>query len=170
MDLVQSKINELIYFGRLNVNDHKYKYFVNSIIQSVVYEWILPNGHSSNSFRCPFDDCEALTSTSKLMEKHLRREHYDEIPYGVFGVMNKFYCYECHTSFEYYEHYRYHKTANYNVFYPFYCHFCEITFKVEDDIVHADHRKQKNTKKELKLMCSKKYYNKKVSYLVFSFY
>ncbi|CAF1028385.1 unnamed protein product [Brachionus calyciflorus] len=104
MDKVDLKISELIAMGCLQPDDPKFNIFKKRIVPSLVNEWITPKGVNSHSFRCPFDSCAVLVSRSQLMERHLREQHYDEIPIGVFGKIKSHNCNPCGQTFKRLEH------------------------------------------------------------------
>lgn len=104
MDKVDQKINELIAMGCLQPDDAKFDFFKQTVLPSVVYEWITPKGVNSHAYRCPFESCAVLVSRSPLMERHLREQHFSEIPYGVFGKESPKICKPCGQTFKRFEH------------------------------------------------------------------
>lgn len=106
--LVKEKLNELMAMGCLQPDDPKFEFFKTKIVPSVVNEWISPSGRNSHSYRCPFDRCAILVSRSKSLERHLREQHYNEMPLGVFGKQTSFQCIPCDLYFRRYEHLRQH--------------------------------------------------------------
>ena len=108
MNKVQNKIKELVAMGFLKEDDSKFIFFKENIIPSVVNNWITPKGVNSHSFRCPFEQCAFLVSRSRLLEKHLREQHSDLIPQGVFGYLNNHMCIPCGRSFSILEHWNQH--------------------------------------------------------------
>lgn len=101
---VEQKISELIAMGCLQPDDEKFQFFKNVIVPSVVHEWITPRGINSHSYRCPFETCAVLVSRGQLLERHLREQHYTQIPIGVFGTLNSYNCKTCGQTFKRLEH------------------------------------------------------------------
>ena len=104
MTCVEKRINELMAMGCLQPDDPKFEFFKKIVVPSVVNEWITPKGVNSHSYRCPFESCAVLVSRSLLMERHLKEQHYTEIPCGVFGTLKSFVCNPCGQSFKRREH------------------------------------------------------------------
>ena len=111
MNKVQKKINELVATGYLKYDDPKFNFFKERIVPSVVNKWITPRGVNSHSFKCPFEQCAALFSRSRSLERHLREQHYEQIPKGVFGYLNNHKCIPCDRSFIRLEHWNQHLTG-----------------------------------------------------------
>lgn len=101
---VNDKIADLLAMGCLQPDDPQFEFFKQTIVPSVVNEFILPSGLNSHSYMCPFQSCGVLVSSSKVLERHLREKHYDEIPRGVFGIRNIFKCVPCGQTFKRHEH------------------------------------------------------------------
>lgn len=111
MNPVEKKIDELIAMGCLQPDDEKFNFFKNVVVPSVVNEWITPKGVNSHSFRCPFETCAVLVSRGQLLERHLREQHYKDLPIGVFGTLNSHICKTCGQTFKRLEHLYKHFTG-----------------------------------------------------------
>lgn len=105
--MLKEKIDFLIENGLLKTDDPMYHLFVTNIVPNVVFKTF---GHW---YDCAFDLCDFKANTGESIEIHLRDDHYDQIPNGVFGEKQMFKCKECRQSFEGFNKYKVHREECY---------------------------------------------------------
>jgi hypothetical protein len=87
---------------------------VEQILPSVVNQFIdVEKGERTFYWRCPFDKCKEICATSSFIERHMREQHYEEIPIGVFGERSEYNCKLCTRTkpFKRREHFLKHKQS-----------------------------------------------------------
>ena len=106
---VASKLKSLIAQQVISRDDPQYDTFANVILPACYTTWVTPSGIQSHKYRCPFADCYTLLSKEVYIVRHLREQHYDQLPSGVFGQNASIFCHLCgYGPFKRHENYKLH--------------------------------------------------------------
>lgn len=110
-DQITQRLFELLANGSIKLSDPNYKFFKEEVLPSLTFQYVTPEGEKTYHYRCPFNACQTLCSTTSLLERHFREQHYDQLPKDVFGEKKTFHCRICNKFFKRHEHLKMHNKA-----------------------------------------------------------
>lgn len=93
-NVLQQEIRRLRQINKLKEDDKHYKVFINKILPSCLFRWHV-NGRDTHKYVCPFKDCYQVSSETRYAKRHMREQHYNDIPEGVFNTNYNEMCKTC---------------------------------------------------------------------------
>lgn len=82
--VLRREISKLQRTGKLNENDEHYDSFVNTILPSCLFRWLV-NEKDTQLYVCPFEGCHESSKQPRFAKIHIYKVHSKEIPEGVFS-------------------------------------------------------------------------------------
>ena len=115
--ILEREINRLIQNKMLNEDDERYEIFVGTILPSCLFHHIGKNRNVFPNYMCPFKNCHKLLSRKVFAIRHMREQHYFELPLGVFNKNENDFCDICDAGpFIRKEHFTQHKKSNNHIY------------------------------------------------------
>lgn len=82
--------------------------WLGQVAPSCVYRYRSGDFGQTLFYRCCFTSCLRPVSSQFALMRHYREQHYNQIPEGIFGVLQVFKCIACATEFKREDHLKLH--------------------------------------------------------------